>query len=162
MKLSDPIHRFLPEWRDVEVSVERPDGSVELVDTEQPISVKHASMHMTGIGTGSPEARLNLEALVDGGGARSLGPAATAGVGPAGDFMWGGSVDGVLDRPGRGPVRGVRDAAHPERCVRLLRPTPLAGVRGDRRLIICAGVADASPVEFRRMSDRGPGEQCSE
>ena len=25
-----------------------------------------------------------------------------------------------------------------------------------------AGVADASPVEFRRMSARGPGEQCSE
>ena len=92
MKLSDPIHRFLPEWRDVEVSVERPDGSVELVDTEQPISVKHASMHMTGIGTGSPEARLNLEALVDGGGARSPDPSATAGVGTAGDFMWRGAA----------------------------------------------------------------------
>ncbi len=77
VKLSDPIHRFLPEWRDVKVSVERPDGSVELVDTEQPISVKHALMHMTGIGTGPPEARLNLEALVDGGGARSLDPSAT-------------------------------------------------------------------------------------
>jgi len=31
-------------------------------------------MHMTGIGTGPPEARLNLEALVDGDGARSLDP----------------------------------------------------------------------------------------
>ena len=77
VKLSDPIHRFLPEWRDVKVSVERSDGSVELVDTEQPISVKHALMHMTGIGTGPPQARLNLEALVDGGGARSLDPSAT-------------------------------------------------------------------------------------
>ncbi len=77
VKLNDPIHRFLPEWRDVRVGVKRADGSVELVDTEQPISVKHALMHMTGIGTGPKEARLNLEALVDGGGARSLDPSVT-------------------------------------------------------------------------------------
>ncbi len=77
VKLNDPIHRFLPEWRDAKVSVKRSDGSVELVDADQPISVKHALMHMTGIGTGPPEARLNLEALVDGGGARSLDPSAT-------------------------------------------------------------------------------------
>lgn len=77
VKLSDPIHRFLPEWRDVKVSVKQADGSVELVEAEQPISVKHALMHMTGIGAGPPEARLNLEALGDGGGARSLDPSAT-------------------------------------------------------------------------------------
>ena len=77
VKLNDPIHRFLPEWRDAKVSVKRSDGSVELVAAEQPISVKHALMHMTGIGVGPPEARLNLEALVEGGGARSLDPSAT-------------------------------------------------------------------------------------
>jgi len=54
VKLSDPIRRFLPEWRHVKVSVERPDGSVDLVHTEQPISAKHALMHMTGMGTGPP------------------------------------------------------------------------------------------------------------
>ena len=77
VKLNDPIHRFLPEWRDVKVNVTHADGSVELVDAERPISVKHALMHMTGIGTGPPEARMNLEALVDGGGARSLDRSAT-------------------------------------------------------------------------------------
>lgn len=79
VKLNDPISRFLPEWRDVKVSVKRGDGTVELVALEQPISVKHALMHMTGIGVGPPEARLNLEALVDGGGARSLDPSANLG-----------------------------------------------------------------------------------
>jgi CubicO group peptidase (beta-lactamase class C family) len=77
VKLNDPIHRFLPEWRDVKVSVRRSDGSFELVDSERPISVKHALMHMTGIGSGPREARLNLDALVDGESARSLDPSAT-------------------------------------------------------------------------------------
>jgi CubicO group peptidase (beta-lactamase class C family) len=77
VKLSDPIHRFLPEWRDVKVRVKRGHGSVELVDLDRPISVKHALMHMTGIGTGPEAARLNLEALIDGGAARTLDPAAT-------------------------------------------------------------------------------------
>ena len=77
VKLNDPIHRFLPEWRDVKVRVQRADGSVEVVPAEQPISVKHALMHMTGIGAGPPEARMNLEALIDGGAARSLDPSAT-------------------------------------------------------------------------------------
>jgi CubicO group peptidase (beta-lactamase class C family) len=77
VKLADPIHRFLPEWRDVQVSVRRADGSIELVDADRPISVKHALMHMTGIGPGPKEARLNLDALADGGSARSLDPSAT-------------------------------------------------------------------------------------
>jgi len=76
VKLNDPIHRFLPEWRDVKVAVKHDDDSTELVEAEQPISVKHALMHMTGIGTGPPEARMNLEALVGGGGSRSLDPSA--------------------------------------------------------------------------------------
>ncbi len=77
VKLNDPIHRFLPEWRNANVGIKRGDGGVELVELDRPISVKHALMHMTGIGTGPKEARLNLEALVDGGGARSLDPSAT-------------------------------------------------------------------------------------
>ncbi len=76
VKLADPIHRFLPEWRDPKVRVQRDDGTVELVAAERPISVKHALMHMTGIGTGPPEARMNLEALATGGGSRSLDPSA--------------------------------------------------------------------------------------
>jgi len=76
VKLADPIHRFLPEWRDVKVSVARDDGTFELVALDRPISVKHALMHMTGIGPGPKEARLDFAGLVSGN-ARSLDPTAT-------------------------------------------------------------------------------------
>ncbi len=77
VKLNDPIHRFLPEWRDAKVSVQQGDGSVKVVPADRPISVKHALMHMTGIGAGPPEARMNLEALIEGGASRSLDRSAT-------------------------------------------------------------------------------------
>ena len=76
VKLDNPIHRFLPEWRDVKVSVRQDDGTISLVDPDRPISVKHALMHMTGIGPGPKEARLDFERLVDGE-ARSLDSSAT-------------------------------------------------------------------------------------
>jgi CubicO group peptidase (beta-lactamase class C family) len=76
VKLTDPIHRFLPEWRDVDVSVRRDDGTFGSVPLERPISVKHALMHMTGIGPGPKEARLDFAGLVSGN-ARSLDPSAT-------------------------------------------------------------------------------------
>ncbi|TFH13820.1 MAG: class C beta-lactamase-related serine hydrolase [Acidimicrobiales bacterium] len=76
VKLNDPISRFLPEWRDVKVSVRQGDGTFALVEPDRPISVKHALMHMTGIGPGPKEARLDFARLVDGE-ARSLDPSAT-------------------------------------------------------------------------------------
>lgn len=77
VKLDDPIHRFLPEWRDPKVSVRRDDGSFELVAADRPISVKHALMHMTGIGPGPKEARLDLDGLAEGRVARAIDPQAT-------------------------------------------------------------------------------------
>ena len=77
VKLNDPIHRFLPEWRDPKVSVRQDDGSVELVGAERPISVKHALMHMTGIGPGPEGARLDLEGLAEGREARAVDRTAT-------------------------------------------------------------------------------------
>jgi CubicO group peptidase (beta-lactamase class C family) len=68
-KLTDPIHRYLPEWRDVQVRVKHADGRRELVTPERPITVRDAMMHMTGIGLGPPEARLDLTSLVEGRGA---------------------------------------------------------------------------------------------
>ena len=52
VKLNDPIHRFLPEWRDVKVSVKRADGGVELVDLDRLISVKHADGQLLTHGNG--------------------------------------------------------------------------------------------------------------
>ena len=51
-RLNDPVHRFIPEWRDLKVSVRRPDGSKQLVEPERPMTVRDALMHMTGLGWG--------------------------------------------------------------------------------------------------------------
>jgi CubicO group peptidase (beta-lactamase class C family) len=76
-KLTDPIHRYLPEWRDVPVRVKHPDGRRELVAAERPITVRDAMMHMTGIGFGPPEARLDLAGLLEGRSARRLDASVT-------------------------------------------------------------------------------------
>lgn len=74
VKLADPIHRFLPEWRNAKVAVRRDDGGTDVVAAERPISVKHALMHMTGIGAGPDAARLDLGGLLQGRMPRSTTP----------------------------------------------------------------------------------------
>lgn len=76
-KLTDPIHRYLPEWRDVQVRIKHPDGRRELVAPERPITIRDAMMHMTGIGFGPPEARLDLVSLAEGNSGRRLAADAT-------------------------------------------------------------------------------------
>jgi CubicO group peptidase (beta-lactamase class C family) len=51
-QLDDPIHRFIPEWRDLKVAEKQPDGTTRLVDPDRPMSVRDALMHMTGLGWG--------------------------------------------------------------------------------------------------------------
>ncbi len=77
VKLTDPIHRYLPEWRDVKVSVRNSAGTFDLVDLDRPISVKHALMHMTGIGPGPKGARLDMQSLLGGRSSRTGREAAT-------------------------------------------------------------------------------------
>jgi CubicO group peptidase (beta-lactamase class C family) len=60
--LSDPVHRFIPEFRDLKVGVRQDDGSYLPVEPERPMSVRDAMMHMTGIGYGPRDARLTLAA----------------------------------------------------------------------------------------------------
>jgi len=76
-QLNDPVHQYLPEFRDMQV-IERLDGEPKrLVDAERPISVRDAMMHMTGIGYGPPEARLDMANIAAGKPARGLGKGAT-------------------------------------------------------------------------------------
>lgn len=49
-QLSDPVHRFIPELRNVKVSERSPDGDRHLVDPHRPITVRDALMHTTGFG----------------------------------------------------------------------------------------------------------------
>lgn len=51
-RLNDPVHRFIPEWRDLKVAERQPDGSTRLVDPNRPMTVRDALMHMTGLGWG--------------------------------------------------------------------------------------------------------------
>jgi len=51
-QLDDPIHRFIPEWRDLKVAERQPDGSTRLVEPARPMSVRDALMHTTGLGWG--------------------------------------------------------------------------------------------------------------
>lgn len=59
-QLSDPVHRFIPSWRQMKVRVRRPDGSTEIVDPERPPSVRDVMMHMSGIGYTPDNADLDL------------------------------------------------------------------------------------------------------
>jgi len=51
-RLNDPVHRFIPEWRDLKVAERQPDGSTRLVEPQRPMTVRDALMHMTGLGWG--------------------------------------------------------------------------------------------------------------
>ena len=49
-QLSDPVTRFIPEWRDLKVRERAEDGSERLVDPERPMTVRDLLMHMSGLG----------------------------------------------------------------------------------------------------------------
>jgi CubicO group peptidase (beta-lactamase class C family) len=51
-QLSDPVTRFLPEWRDLKVREQADDGSERLVDPARPMTVRDLMMHMSGLGVG--------------------------------------------------------------------------------------------------------------
>jgi CubicO group peptidase (beta-lactamase class C family) len=70
-ELSDPVARFLPEWRDVKVKERADDGTVGLVEPHRPMSVRDVLMHMGGIGYGPRTARLDIGSLTTAGSARA-------------------------------------------------------------------------------------------
>jgi CubicO group peptidase (beta-lactamase class C family) len=48
-QLLDPVHRYIPEWRTLQVGSVQPDGSVELAKPERPMNVRDVLTHMTGL-----------------------------------------------------------------------------------------------------------------
>ena len=48
-QLTDPVHRFIPEWRGLHVGEVQPDGSVTKVKPNRPMNVRDVLMHMTGL-----------------------------------------------------------------------------------------------------------------
>jgi CubicO group peptidase (beta-lactamase class C family) len=58
-RLTDPVHRFLPELRDLKVLERDEDGGKRLVEPARPMTVRDALMHMTGIGAGPRRIRFD-------------------------------------------------------------------------------------------------------
>lgn len=74
-QLDDPVHRFIPEWRDLKVKVPTDDGGHELVPPLRPPSVRDVMMHMSGIGYAAENADLMVEGI--GGSGSLVGPETT-------------------------------------------------------------------------------------
>ena len=49
-KLADPVHRFIPEFGELEVEETAPDGSTRRVAPHRPLSMRDVMMHMSGLG----------------------------------------------------------------------------------------------------------------
>jgi CubicO group peptidase (beta-lactamase class C family) len=49
-QLSDPVARFIPQWRDLQVRERTEEGSQRLVDPQSPMTVRDLLMHMSGLG----------------------------------------------------------------------------------------------------------------
>ena len=48
-QLTDPVHRYIPEWRHLMVGTPQPDGSITTVKPQRPMNVRDVLMHMTGL-----------------------------------------------------------------------------------------------------------------
>ena len=59
-RLDDPVHRWIPEWRDMTVKEVGPDGTERIVPADRPPSVRDVMMHMSGIGYGKDNGDLDL------------------------------------------------------------------------------------------------------
>ncbi|HVX18383.1 MAG TPA: serine hydrolase domain-containing protein [Acidimicrobiales bacterium] len=59
-QLSDPVHRFIPSWRDVTVREVDADGRERIVPADRPPSIRDVMMHMSGIGYAKGNGDLDL------------------------------------------------------------------------------------------------------
>jgi len=48
-QLTDPVHRYIPEWRDLAIGTPQPDGTVATAKPPRPMNVRDVLMHMTGL-----------------------------------------------------------------------------------------------------------------
>ncbi len=59
-QLTDPVHRFIPSWRGIQVRERAEDGSTQLVAPDRPPSIRDVMMHTAGLGYGPGNADLAL------------------------------------------------------------------------------------------------------
>jgi CubicO group peptidase (beta-lactamase class C family) len=58
-QLTDPVSRWIPQWRDLKVAETAADGTVRLVQPRREPNVRDVLMHMAGIGYGRDNADLD-------------------------------------------------------------------------------------------------------
>jgi CubicO group peptidase (beta-lactamase class C family) len=51
-QLNDPVHRFVPQWKDLKVREKLEGGSSQLVEPHRPMTVRDLLMHTSGLGFG--------------------------------------------------------------------------------------------------------------
>ncbi len=90
-QLDDPVHRFIPSFRKMQVVERASDGTKTLVDAKRPITMRHAMMHTTGIGYGPKGAQLDMATIGKPGGHGLFGGGAT--------------LESVMDRLAAEPLR---------------------------------------------------------
>lgn len=56
-QLTDPVSRFIPEWRDLKVKERLDDGTTRVVDPVRAMTVRDVLMHMSGWGAGAMAVR---------------------------------------------------------------------------------------------------------
>ena len=71
-QLTDPVERFIPEWRGLQVAESGPDGSRRMVAPARPMQIRDLLMHTSGIGYGRDNADLEVVPVGSRGRASSL------------------------------------------------------------------------------------------
>jgi CubicO group peptidase (beta-lactamase class C family) len=62
-QLDDPVHRFLPAWRDLRVRERTDDGERRLVEPHRPMRVRDLMMHMSGLGYALDNSDITVDML---------------------------------------------------------------------------------------------------
>jgi CubicO group peptidase (beta-lactamase class C family) len=75
-QLDDPVHRFLPAWRDLRVRERTEEGERRLVEPRRPMRVRDLMMHTSGLGYALDNGDITVDMLRRPPGAR-LGKGAT-------------------------------------------------------------------------------------
>ncbi|MGH9229724.1 MAG: serine hydrolase domain-containing protein [Acidimicrobiales bacterium] len=75
-QLDDPVHRFLPAWRDLRVRERTGDGERRVVEPQRPMRVRDLMMHTSGLGYALDNGDITVDMLRRPPGAR-LGKGAT-------------------------------------------------------------------------------------
>ncbi|HET9077012.1 MAG TPA: serine hydrolase domain-containing protein [Acidimicrobiales bacterium] len=71
-QLTDPVSRFIPEWRDLKVQETGPDGAARLVEPRRPMQIRDLLTHTAGLGYGPGNSDLVVVPVGSRGEARSL------------------------------------------------------------------------------------------